>query len=332
MILEAIALNKRYGSRTALESVSFSLDKGEVVGFLGGNGAGKSTTMRIMAGFIAPTGGQARIGGRDPVLPGVREKIGYLPEANPLPPAMRVGEYLRFRAGLKGLPRAQRAHAAGEAAERCRIGHALSRLIGQLSKGNRQRVGLADCLLARPEVLLLDEPTAGLDPRQAAETRELVAELGREATVLLSSHILHDIERLCRRVVILDRGRVAADGDLDAICRASVEERILHIAVLAPEPARETFLTVPGVRPAAPVENAGPEAAANDPDGIVSGETPQCFRLAVPAGADVRREISRLAVDRSWLITEMRLEPIRFEDIFNRLTDGSAKNAATDAR
>lgn len=309
MMLEAINLNKFYGSRQALDAVSFAIDKGEVVGFLGVNGAGKSTTMRILTGFVAPTLGEARVAGMSPRIPQAREKIGYLPEMNPLPPRMRVGEYLRFRAGIKGLPRATARTAVAEATERCSVDGYLQLMIGSLSKGMRQRVGLADSLLAKPEVLILDEPTAGLDPRQAAEARELIAEVGRGATVLLSSHILHDVERLCRRVIILDQGRIVADGKLADICEKNVEERSIYLELIAGEPVRETLRSVTGVRA------VSVETSPDSPDTVV-------VRLTIPAGVDLRREISLISANRGWIITEMRLEPLRLDDIFRRLTRG----------
>lgn len=307
MMLEAVNLNKFYGPRPALDSVSFAIDRGEVVGFLGVNGAGKSTTMRILTGFLAPTHGYARVDGQDPRIAATRRKFGYLPESNPLPARMRVNEYLRFRAGIKGLAGKAVATAIGETAERCRVDGFLDRMIGHLSKGMRQRVGLADSLLTKPEVLILDEPTAGLDPRQAQETRELIGEIGRGATVLMSSHILGDIERLCRRVLILDQGRLVADDDLEAIYERNVEERTIHLEILAGEPVRESFRGVPGVRTVS--VNQGTE----NPESLT-------IRLTTPAGVDLRQELSHICSRRGWLITEMRLEPVRLEDIFRKLT------------
>ncbi|MDR1519158.1 MAG: ABC transporter ATP-binding protein [Planctomycetota bacterium] len=306
MLLEARELVKHHGGRTALDRVSFSIGAGEIVGFLGVNGAGKSTAMRILSGFTAPTAGQARIAGFDPRLAKARERIGYLPEANPLPPRRRVGEYLNFRAGVKGLAGAARRRAVREAAARCRVDGFLDRLIGGLSKGMRQRVGLADSLLASPDLLILDEPTSGLDPAQAEETRGLMAGLAdRGAAVFLSSHILHDIERLCRRVIVLDRGRVAADGALRDICGEYAGERILRLEMEAAGPVLETLLAVPGV--------AGGEVEPHPPGaGLV-------VRLTLAAGADARREAALAALRQGWLITEMRLEPIRLEDVFRRL-------------
>ena len=307
MMLEVKNLNKFYGPRQALDSVSFSVGKGEVVGFLGVNGAGKSTTMRILTGFLAPTHGEARIAGGDPRHPATREKFGYLPEANPLPVHMRVREYLRFRAGLKGLHGKEALLAMAESSDRCGVADFMDRMIGQLSKGMRQRVGLADSMLTRPEVLILDEPTAGLDPRQAADTRELIAEVGKGATVFLSSHILSDIERLCKRVIILDQGRVAADDTLEKICGRNVEERTVHLEVISPEPVREAFRGVPGVRTVAVSPNPGEAESVG-------------VRITVPAGVDLRQELSSLCSQRGWLITGMRLEPVKLEDIFRRLT------------
>ena len=315
MMLQAINLNKFYGPRQVLEGISFSIDKGEVVGFLGINGAGKSTTMRILTGFLAPTLGQAKVAGMDPRLPAAREKFGYLPESNPLPPAMRVSEYLHFRAGLKGLDRKSAARAVADTAERCQVVEFLHRRIDHLSKGMRQRVGLADSLLTRPEILILDEPTSGLDPKQAADTRELIREIGAGATVLLSSHILHDVERLCRRVIILDQGRIAADGNLEDICEQNVEERGILMELVAGEPVREILRGVPGVRA------VSVDPLPGSPDGLR-------VRLTTPAGVDLRREVSLIAANRGWLVTEMQMEPVRLEDIFRRLTrGGTAANA-----
>jgi ABC-2 type transport system ATP-binding protein len=309
MMLEAANISKFYGPRPALESVSFTVGAGEVVGFLGVNGAGKSTAMRILTGFISPTNGIARVGGNDPRLAATRQIIGYLPEANPLPPRVRVKEYLRLRAGLKGMSGKSARDAIAEAVDNCGICDLMDRMIGQLSKGTRQRVGLAESILAKPRVLILDEPTAGLDPYQAMATRQLIARLGEGATVLMSSHILEDIERLCRRVIILNHGRVAADGDLEAICEKNVDERVVNIELVSSEPVRETLRAVPGVR----TVSVQPKP-----------ETPgvMIVRVTTPAGVDLRQELSQLCAGRGWLITGMHLEPVRLEDIFRKLTTG----------
>ncbi len=306
MMLEAANISKFYGPRPALESVTFAVDAGEVVGFLGVNGAGKSTAMRILTGFLPPTNGTARVGGMDPRLPATRQLIGYLPEANPLPARVRVKEYLRLRAGLKGLSGKNARDAIAWAADNCGIGDIMDRMIGQLSRGTRQRVGLAESILAKPSVLILDEPTSGLDPYQAMATRRLIARLGEGATVLMSSHILEDIERLCRRVIILNQGRVAADGDLAAICGKNVEERVVNIEIVSSEPVRETLRAVPGVRTVSVAPK--PESPGT-----------LAVRVTTPAGVDLRHELSQMCAERGWLITGMRLEPVRLEDIFRKL-------------
>jgi ABC-2 type transport system ATP-binding protein len=200
------------GRLPALDVVSFDIGRGEIVGLLGPNGAGKTTLMRLLTGFLAPTRGAVVIAGcpmaDDPR--GARRAIGYLPEAVPLPPEMRVTEYLAFRAALKGIARPARAGAIDEVIERAQLGERRSQIIGTLSRGARQRVGLADALLGHPPILILDEPTVGLDPNQIRETRALIRDLGRERTVLLSTHVLSEVEALATRVIILHRGRVVA--------------------------------------------------------------------------------------------------------------------------
>ncbi|MED5495767.1 MAG: ABC transporter ATP-binding protein, partial [Verrucomicrobiota bacterium] len=210
-------LTKRYGQHMALDGVSFSVNAGEVVGFLGPNGAGKSTTMRILTTFMAATSGTARVGG-DCVFEQpdrVRERIGYMPENNPLPLDLRVADYLGFRAELKHLAKREAVGRVSEVMEQCGIADVAKRFIGQLSRGYRQRVGMADALLAKPELIVLDEPTSGLDPNQVRSVRRLIRELAGEHTVLISSHILSEIEMTCDRVVILHEGRLLASGALN---------------------------------------------------------------------------------------------------------------------
>lgn len=207
-------LTKRYGVHAAIDSISFEVARGEVVGFLGPNGAGKSTTLRILAGFLGATSGRALIEGHDVVLEShrAREATGYMPEAVPLYGEMRVREYLRFRAELKGVKRSERTSAVGRAMELAHIEDVADTLIEHLSKGYRQRTGLADALVAKPRLLILDEPTAGMDPNQIREVRSLVKGLGGEQTVLLSTHILSEVEASCARVIVIDRGKLVAEG------------------------------------------------------------------------------------------------------------------------
>ncbi|MCU0683066.1 MAG: ABC transporter ATP-binding protein [Polyangiaceae bacterium] len=236
-MIEVRQLHKKYGPLAALRDVSFDVGEGEVVGFLGPNGAGKSTTLRILAGFLGMTSGRVRVAGHDVIDEPLeaRAAVGYMPEAVPLYPEMRVEEYLRFRAELKGVARRERAGAVDRAIDRARVGGVADSLIGHLSKGFRQRVGLADALVASPPILILDEPTAGLDPNQIREVRALVRELGRRHTVLLSTHILSEVEATCDRAIVIARGRLVAEGTLEALRsqRRSSGARLL----LRPPPA-----------------------------------------------------------------------------------------------
>ncbi|HKY34747.1 MAG TPA: ABC transporter ATP-binding protein [Polyangiaceae bacterium] len=220
-MIEVEALTKDYGTVLAVRDVTFSVGRGEVVGFLGPNGAGKSTTLRILAGFLGVTSGKVRINGHDIAEESLlaRASLGYMPEAAPLYPELRVREYLEFRARLKRVPRAKRQAAVARSLHRARLGDVSETSIGHLSKGYRQRVGLADALVADPPLLILDEPTAGLDPNQVREVRALIKELGTDHTVLLSTHILSEVEATCQRALVIDRGRLVAQGSLEELAR-----------------------------------------------------------------------------------------------------------------
>jgi ABC-2 type transport system ATP-binding protein len=213
-MIEAKHLTKRYGPTLAVDDVSFEVGKGEVVGFLGPNGAGKTTTLRILAGFLGMTSGAVSIDGHDIEKDSfeARKHIGYMPEAVPLYPEMRVVEYLRFRADLKRVRSKDRGAFVDDAMKKAHVDDVALRLIGKLSKGYRQRVGLADALVARPPILILDEPTAGLDPNQIREVRDVVKELGKDHTILLSTHILSEVEASCSRVLLIARGKLVAEG------------------------------------------------------------------------------------------------------------------------
>jgi ABC-2 type transport system ATP-binding protein len=218
-MIEVEHLTKDYGTVVAVRDVSFRVDQGEVVGFLGPNGAGKSTTMRILVGFLGPTSGNVRIDGHDVIEDSLeaRRAIGYMPESSPLYPEMRVREYLTFRASVKKLPRGERARAVNRCMEQAAVSEMSETLIGHLSKGYRQRVGLADALVANPPLLILDEPTAGLDPNQIRDVRKLIRALGETHTILLSTHILSEVESTCDRAIVIDRGRLVAQGSLDEL-------------------------------------------------------------------------------------------------------------------
>jgi ABC-2 type transport system ATP-binding protein len=301
-------LTKYYGDYPAIQDVSFDVQAGKVVGFLGPNGAGKSTTMRILAGSQAATSGSAVINRQDVFWNPVeaRRSIGYMPENCPLYPEMRVSEYLRFRAGIKGVPSGRRRKRLDYVERRCWLSDVRRQLIGTLSKGYRQRVGLADALLAEPPVLILDEPTAGLDPTQIRSTRELIRELGQEHTILLSTHILSEVEMTCDSAIIIHRGRVAAQGTLAELARQSGEQACLTVQIdgdIDPRPARE----LPGVIDMQTERDNG------------------CTRMRLTA-SEVDRlapQVCSLAVDRGWQIRELTPERRTLEDLFVRIT-GSA--------
>lgn len=218
-MIEVDHLVKDYGTVVAVRDVSFEVGRGEVVGFLGPNGAGKSTTLRIIAGFLGPTSGHVRIDGHDVQDDAIaaRRAMGYMPEAAPLYPEMRVSEYLRFRAELKGVARRDRTGWVGRAMEMAGVAEMSETLIAHLSKGYRQRVGLADALVAKPSMLILDEPTAGLDPNQIRDVRSLVKELGKDHTIFLSTHILPEVEATCDRALVIDRGKLVASGTIEEL-------------------------------------------------------------------------------------------------------------------
>src|SRR5688500_7071826 len=298
-------LTKYYGDYPAVRNVSFTVPKGQIVGFLGHNGAGKSTTMRILAGYLTATSGSATIAGHDVFWDSVavRRNIGYMPENCPLYPEMRVEEYLHFRAGIKGIYGHERRQRLEHVMERCWVRDVRRQIIGTLSKGYRQRVGLADALLADPPVLILDEPTAGLDPTQIRETRKLIRELGREHTVLLSTHILSEVENTCDSAIIIHRGRVAAQGSLDELKdRASAGAGV--VAEFEGKIDDGAVERLPGVREV--------EARGTD-DGV---------RLTLP-GADaatVTPSLCRLAAERGWKVREIRPQRRTLEDFFVQIT------------
>ncbi|MBZ5587716.1 MAG: ABC transporter ATP-binding protein [Acidobacteriia bacterium] len=308
-MIEVEGLTKRFVDRDAVSDVSFFVPEGEVLGFLGPNGAGKTTTMRMITGFLPATAGKIRVAGldveRDPL--GVRARIGYLPENVALYPEMRVEEYLRFRAAVEGIPRGEVKARVDEACDRCMVGDVRRQLAGTLSKGYRQRVGLAAALIHKPPVLILDEPTVGLDPRQIVKIRELITELGREHTVILSTHILPEVEQVCRRVLIIDGGKLVADGTPEQLRSGFSGAAEINVELEAPEAeARAALEVLPG---ASNVRNEG------------SGR----FRLAVDGGADLRREVFKLAVAKGWVLLGMAQTVPSLEDVFLRLTTHDAE-------
>ena len=317
MMIEVEHLTKWYGRTLALDRISFGVAQGQIVGFLGPNGAGKTTTLRILTGYLPATSGSARVAGRDVLLESlaVRSLIGYMPENMPLYPEMRVEEYLRLRAGLKGVPSARRGAAVDRAVERCRLKDVRRRLIGQLSKGYRQRVGLAEALVADPPVLILDEPTIGLDPAQIQETRRLIRALGEAHTVLLSSHILPEVEKTCSHLVIIAEGRIAAAGSVEELTTGLTSRRQVILEVR------------PGAAADGPAEMAravGRLAGVTDVrhEPTADGWT----RLAVtPSGeTDVRDRLHALVVQRGWLLRELRAQVATLEELYVQMTAGEA--------
>src|SRR5215831_1734567 len=245
-------LSKYFGPVQAVDRITFEVDKGEIVGFLGPNGAGKTTTMRILTSYLPATSGIAKVAGFDVMTQSmdVRSNIGYLPESVPLYPEMRVEEYLSYRAKLKSVPRKTRQQRIDFCLERCRIREVRRRLIGTLSKGYRQRVGLADALVHDPPILILDEPTTGLDPLQIRETLNLIRELGDQHTILLSTHILSEVEAVCRRVIIINLGRIGLDKNLSEL---ATEEAVIVLEVRGPaEQVGNVLRTTDGVSQVAP--------------------------------------------------------------------------------
>jgi ABC-2 type transport system ATP-binding protein len=303
-VIEVEGLTKRFVDKDVVDNVSFFVPEGEVLGFLGPNGAGKTTTMRMITGFLTATSGRVRVAGleveRNPLE--VRARIGYLPENVALYPEMRVEEYLRYRAAVEGVPRAEVRERVEAVSDRCMVGDVRRQLAGTLSKGYRQRVGLAGALIHRPPVLVLDEPTVGLDPRQIVKIRELITELGRDHTVILSTHILPEVEQVCRRVLIIDDGKIVADGTPDQLRSGLAGTAELKVQLEAPEAEAK----------------AGLEALRGA--GNVRSDGNGRYHVAAEGGVDLRRDVFTLAVQKGWVLLELAQTMPSLEDIFLRLT------------
>src|SRR5215468_2600660 len=285
-MIEVENLTKRYGRATAVDGISFKVEKGESLGFLGPNGAGKTTTMRILTCYLPPTEGTARVAGHDvfaaPIE--VKKHLGYIPETPPLYPDMAVCDFLTFCAKIKGVPKAERKTKVDDAVEKTRVGDVRTKLIGKLSKGYRQRVGLAQAILKIPDVLILDEPTAGLDPKQIIETRELIKSLGGTHTIILSTHILPEVSMTCGRVVIINKGRVVAEDTPENLTHRLRGAGGLRLEVRGEEATVLGALrAVPGVLQA---------RAKTDSHGIVHAE------VEAEAGRDVRADLASAVVGK----------------------------------
>jgi ABC-2 type transport system ATP-binding protein len=333
-LIEVDGLSKSYGPRPAIQNVSFHVAKGEILGFLGPNGAGKSTTMRILAGVLAPTAGTARVAGYDIFEQSLeaRRSLGYLPEQVPLYPEMRVEEYLTFAASLRMTDTDALAERLEEVLDRCGLTEVRRTLIGSLSRGYRQRVGLAQAMLPNPRVLILDEPTVGLDPRQIIGVRELIRDLAGDHTVLLSTHILPEVSALCGRVVIIDHGRVVAEDTPDNLTRAvRGGERLILDVEGAPAAVADWLRAVHGIAGVERAEIRGQRSGVRGQAAEAGPLTPDPCRLILQTAPGdetfargVRRAVSSAVVTAGFGLLELRAERLSLEDIFVRLVTAEA--------
>ena len=301
------SVSKRFGDVTAVDQVSFGVDRGQVVGFLGPNGAGKSTTMRVITQYYEPDTGTITLDGTPLAEAGraAKRRIGYLPENNPLYPDMLVCDYLTFIADLRELDGLARDRAIDEAVGATGVETVFYRPIGELSKGFRQRVGLAQAILHRPDLLVLDEPTEGLDPNQRVEIRRLIAALGRDRTVLLSTHVLSEVQHMCSRLLVISRGKIVADGPVDHLMQQA--EGTVEIAVeLAGEGAADELAKLPGVRRVSPSSEGANSRVA--------------LTVTADRATDLRPEIFALAKARGWTLYELHQAAGSLEDLFHQLT------------
>ena len=300
-------LTKRYAGQAAIQDLSFEVGKGEIMGFLGPNGAGKSTTMRILSSFMPPTSGRATIAGFDIFEQSLqaRAHLGYMPENVPLYNDMRVTEYLDYRAALKGVPHRRIAERVGDVKELCGLKEVEKKIIGTLSKGYRQRVGLADALVHEPDLLILDEPTSGLDPNQIRQVRDLIKNLGKQHTILLSTHILPEVEMTCSRVIIINKGRIeACDTPENLLGQIRTASGVVVEAKVGSDNGVEELKKIAGVR---------------DVTASTDGEW-EIFALRVEANTDVREEVYRLASARHWALRELTQRKATLEDVFVEIT------------
>jgi len=318
-VIEVQHLTKRYGPVTAVDDISFSVQRGEILGFLGPNGAGKTTTMRVLTGYMPPTDGRAVVAGYDVFEQPIEAKrrTGYLPETPPLYPDMTVRDYLSFVSRIKGVPRGERTARVNEMMEKTRIADVANRHCGKLSKGYRQRVGLAQALMHNPDVLILDEPTAGLDPKQIIETRQLIKALAGDHTIILSTHILPEVSQTCQRVVIINRGKVVAVDTPDNLTSRLQGSETMYLQVDAGGADVASMLQrVSGVT----------RVAVTDTKQQIVG-----YEVDSEAGRDVRRELAAAIVGRGWGLLEMRPMRLSLEEIFLHVTTEETPAAAAAA-
>lgn len=318
-MIEVRHLSKRFGRTVAVDDVSFEVRKGEVLGFLGPNGAGKTTTMRILTCYLTPDSGSAAVAGYDVVNDSleVRRRVGYLPENAPLYQDMDVVSYLEFVAEVRGIPREDRKRRIDSMVDVCGLESVVGRGVGELSKGFKQRVGLAQTLIHDPDFLVLDEPTTGLDPSQIIEIRELIKEIGKERTVILSTHILPEVEATCSRVIIINEGSLVASGTPEELHSAAGGEDTIHVSLRGNDADVRTALSrMRGVKSVT--------GAAPGPGGFTA------YRVRAVDGGDLGEMIFRAAVDNGWTLNELRRETMSLEDIFLRLTTLESGEASVD--
>ncbi|PYN04159.1 MAG: MFS transporter [Candidatus Rokuibacteriota bacterium] len=315
-MIEVERLTKHYGPVAAIRDVSFSVAPGQIVGFLGPNGAGKSTTMRILACFMPASSGRARVAGHDVLNESmeVRRRIGYLPENVPLYTDMRVAPYLDFVAEVKGVPRSDRKRRVADVMDRCMVADVQNRLIGKLSKGYRQRVGLAQAIVSDPEVLILDEPTIGLDPKQITEIRSLIKSLAGQHTVILSTHILPEVSMVCSGVIIINNGSIVAQGPIDTLVEQFFPTARVEVEIVGPAPAvRERIRAIAGVLSVQDL--AGANGAGR-------------FMVEAARDRDVRSEIFRMAAQQRWELLELKRVGMTLEEVFIRIVAGEESEEA----
>ncbi len=306
-MIEVEGLTKVYGNTTAIDSLTFTVQQGEVVGFLGPNGAGKTTTMRVLSCYMPPTSGTARVGGYDIRTQAldVRRRIGYLPEHVPLYTDLTVTQYLSFVAEAKGLSRLTRRQRVGEAIERCLLQDARGRIIGKLSKGYRQRVGLAQALLGDPPILILDEPTIGLDPKQIIEIRSLIRDMQGKRTVILSTHILPEVSMVCQRVIIINEGRIVAVDTPETLTRRLQRSTQVLLQIDGPPDQVSVRLReAPGVLQVVMKDGAG---------------ALRRYLVETDKDRDLRQELARVVCTSGWGLLELRPVDMSLEDVFIRL-------------
>jgi ABC-2 type transport system ATP-binding protein len=317
-MIEVENLTKRYGPTLAVSDVSFSVQTGEVLGFLGPNGAGKTTTMRVITGFLPPTEGKVLVSGYDVTEQPLEAKrhTGYLPETPPIYPDMTVAEYLAFVARIKGVSRGELKSRLDSIVEKCAVGDVRNRQIGKLSKGYRQRVGLAQALIHNPDVLVLDEPTAGLDPKQIIETRDLITGLAGQHTVILSTHILPEVSKTCQRVVVINKGQIVAVGTPNELMRRLQGFETVLVTVEGPAAdVMEKFQRVGGVNWVEPRESVGERVT---------------LEVHSEKDKDVRAELARATVESGWKLYELKTSGLSLEEIFLKLTTKDVSEEAAE--